>query len=92
VPAEAEYKYESLDGYAAGYKCPKGYDTGERDTAEDNEARLVKTYYWNIGDNAIVEGLSKAKREHPKTYKGRPERAEIAIDNYGSFEFSTFDM
>lgn len=92
VPAEAEYKYESLDGYAAGYKCPKGYDTGERDTAEDNEARLVKTYYWNIGDNAIVEGLSKAKREHPETYKGRPERAEIAIDNYGSFEFSTFDM
>lgn len=92
VPAEAEYKYESLDDYAAGYKCPKGYDTGERETAEDNEARLVKTYYWNIGDNAIVEGLSKAKREHPETYKGRPERAEIAIDNYGSFEFSTFDM
>lgn len=92
VPAEAEYKYESLDDFAAGYKCPKGYDTGERETAEDTEARLVKTYYWNIGDNAIVEGLSKAKEDHPATYKGRPERAEIAIDNYGSFEFNTFDM
>lgn len=92
VPAEAEYKYESLDGFAAGYKCPKGYDTGERETAEDTEARLVKTYYWNIGDNAIVDGLTKAKEDHPNTYKGRPERAEIAIDNYGSFEFSTFDM
>lgn len=92
VPAKGEYKYESLDGFAAGYKCPKGYDTGERDTAEDNEARLVKTYYWNIGDNAIVDGLTKAKADHPKTYKGRPERAEIAIDNYGSFDFSTFDM
>lgn len=92
VPAEAEYKYESLDDFAAGYKCPKGYDTGERETAEDTEARLVKTYYWNIGDNAIVDGLSKAKTDHPNTYKGRPERAEIAIDNYGSFEFNTFDM
>lgn len=92
VPAKGEYKYESLDGFAAGYKCPKGYDTGERDTAEDNEARLVKTYYWNIGDNAIVDGLTKAKADHPNTYKGRPERAEIAIDNYGSFDFSTFDM
>lgn len=92
VPAKGEYKYESLDGFAAGYKCPKGYDTGERDTAEDNEARLVKTYYWNIGDNAIVDGLTKAKTDHPKAYKGRPERAEIAIDNYGSFDFSTFDM
>lgn len=92
VPAKGEYKYESLDDFAAGYKCPKGYDTGERDTAEDNEARLVKTYYWNIGDNAIVDGLTKAKADHPNTYKGRPERAEIAIDNYGSFDFSTFDM
>lgn len=92
VPAKGEYKYESLDGFAAGYKCPKGYDTGERDTAEDNEARLVKTYYWNVGDNAIVDGLTKAKEDHPNTYKGRPERAEIAIDNYGSFDFSTFDM
>ena len=92
TPIDAEYKYESLDDFAAGYKCPKGYDTGERETAEDNEARLVKTYYWNIGDNAIVDGLTKAKADHPKTYKGRPERAEIAIDNYGSFNFSTFDM
>lgn len=92
VPAKGEYKYESLDGFAAGYKCPKGYDTGERDTAEDTEARLVKTYYWNVGDNAIVDGLTKAKEDHPNTYKGRPERAEIAIDNYGSFDFSTFDM
>lgn len=92
VPAKGEYKYESLDGFAAGYKCPKGYDTGERDIAEDTEARLVKTYYWNVGDNAIVDGLTKAKADHPKTYKGRPERAEIAIDNYGSFDFSTFDM
>ena len=92
VPAKGEYKYESLDSFAAGYKCPKGYDTGERDTAEDTEARLVKTYYWNVGDNAIVDGLTKAKEDHPNTYKGRPERAEIAIDNYGSFDFSTFDM
>lgn len=92
VPAKGEYKYESLDDFAAGYKCPKGYSTGERETAEDTEARLVKTYYWNIGDNAIVDGLTKAKADHPNTYKGRPERAEIAIDNYGSFDFSTFDM
>ena len=92
VPAKGEYKYESLDSFSAGYKCPKGYDTGERDTAEDTEARLVKTYYWNVGDNAIVDGLTKAKEDHPNTYKGRPERAEIAIDNYGSFDFSTFDM
>lgn len=92
VPAEAEYKYESLDDYAAGYKCPKGYETGERESVEDTEATLVKTYYWNIGENSIVEGLTKAKQDHPLTYKGRPERAEMAIDNYGDFNFSTFDM
>lgn len=92
VPAEAEYKYESLDSFAAGHKCPKGYETGERESAEDTEATLVKTYYWNIGENSIVEGLTKAKQDHPLTYKGRPERAEMAIDNYGDFNFSTFDM
>lgn len=92
TPVNAEYKYESLDDFAAGYKCPKGYDTGERETEEDTEAALVKTYYWNIGDNSIVEGLTKAKETDPAHYKGRPERAEMAIDNYGDFNFSTFDM
>ena len=91
-PVKADYKYESLDDYAVGYKCPKGYDTGEREKEEDTEALLVKTYYWNIGEDSIAAGLARKQRLYPDIYKGRPERAEIAIDNYGDFNFTTFDM
>ena len=92
-PNTGEYKYENLDDWAVGYKCPKGYNTGERKNKTANTAKLVKTYYWNIGgDESIVSQLAKAKEIEGENYKGRPERAEIVVDNYGDFNFNTFDM
>ena len=92
-PNVGEWKYEDITDWAVGYKCPKGYDTGERATEEDTEANLVKTYYWNVGgDESIISQLQQAEADHPTTFKGRPERAEIIVDNYGQFDFKLFDM
>jgi len=32
-PNEGNYKYTDISDWSVGYKCPKGYDTGERENA-----------------------------------------------------------
>ena len=92
APVKASFKYEEIDNFGTGYKCPKGYQTGEAENSEAQTAQLVKTYYWNVGTETIFSGLTEAKQDHPDEYRGRPERAELAIDNYGSFNFTTYNM
>ena len=85
-PNEGNYKYTDISDWSVGYKCPKGYDTGERENATTQRGQLVSTYYWNIGDDSIYNRL---KRTSGAT---RSERAEIVIDNYNQFDFSAYDM
>lgn len=93
VPAEGEWKYEDITDYAVGYKCPKGYDTGERENSEATTAKIVNTYYWNVGGaNSVLAQLKQAEIDNPSKFRGRPERAEIVVDNYGQFDFTLFDM
>lgn len=92
-PAEdANYKYTDISGLYTGYKCPKGYPTGDAESEESETAQLVKTYYWNIGDNSIREALATMEQQGSENYHGRPEMAELAIDNYGGFNFTTYNM
>lgn len=92
APAKADYKYTDIDGLYTGYKCPKGYPTGDAESEESTIAQLVKTYYWNIGDNAIRTYLAEGEAHQSSWYHGRPEMAELAIDNYGGFNFTTYNM
>lgn len=92
IPVEAEYKYEDIEEFATGYRCPRGFETGERESDESSTASLVKSYYWGVTDDALALKLEELQKEHPDKYKGRPERAEIACDTYGDFDFTTYDM
>lgn len=92
IPVEAEFKYEDIEEFATGYRCPKGYETGERESSESNTAALVKSYYWGVTDNALATKLEELYDLNPQKYRGRPERAEIACETYGDFDFTLFDM
>lgn len=81
IPYNANYKYDELQ--SAGYLCPKGYVTGERNSVDDTTAIVVNSYYWNIGPKKNVDYLQN---------RSRPELAILQLDNYNQFDFTNFSM
>lgn len=90
TPVNADFKYTDITQQTAGYYCPRGFETGEKNNATDTTATLIKSYYWNVGSAAIESFLRNQSTS--ANYKGRPERAQLLIDDYSDFQLIPYNM